>query len=75
MTKAEIRACEEISWTDSSGFLFEGKEAETARTQRYERLFADAAIGQKDKEDVLPCPANIIKRAPCLFRPKFHYSY
>jgi len=47
-----LRNCQEITWTDSAGFLCEGKEAETARAQRHVRLSADTDIVQKDKEDV-----------------------
>jgi len=50
--KNSLRNCQEITWTDSAGFLCEGKEAETARAQRHVRLSADADIVQKDKEDV-----------------------
>ena len=46
-----VRSCRKITCTDSAGFLLECKEAKALRTE-VRKVFADAVIWQKDKEDV-----------------------
>ena len=49
--KLELRQCAEINFTNSAGFLPQCKETTTTRTGGA-LGGVDAAMGQKDKEDV-----------------------